>query len=515
MGSNDQAMEAVIQRKLVEGSIRQLRDRLNLKLTSFRPKTTEPQDILKCRVDALKKEKRYEEARNILKEALSENLMSAFAIRELISLLPRERDLPEAEALFDYAHVRGIMTRGIYSAMIQVYGKNMKRAEADTVFALARDQGMLSADLYHNYLKSFFYTGKAEDATALFNDACATGNANPRIFTRTISILQHHGQIDLAVGFFNEHRHQYGSRSSYRILSNLLCKQKRYKEADENAHEALERGMADPKFVSILMKIEEDYYSVDSCIALYLHAAKKRVCDEELHHLALRILSRYKRLDEADSAFSDIVQRGEDTSGLYLHMVRSHFKNCRYVDALNWFEWGSEFDRLDASDVSRFFEGLYARNRFHFILAFADLLSPKLAQDPVVVLHVADAMRKERMPGRAIELIDILLSRADVPPESARRAEAIRAFCLKENGRRNEAFSSLLALKEAPENPLYTPRIACGIVFCWQEMGFPSDIDKSHIDWAYGMLQKYQPTAHWRLREDITNAMRIIDDNRS
>ncbi len=475
------------------------------------PRHSEPPDILHKRVRRLREQGNLEEAESTLKEALACDTCSKFAIYELISLYSHIGQMAKAEAIFDYAHGRDIAGDGIYDAMVSGYCRNRMKDSAMVVFEMAAVRGILTGRACRTMFFLAHDMGDLNMAGKAFSMSASAGHANPVMLSRLVSSIVRERCTDRALRLLRSHGEGLASSRAYHPIAKGLASELRHREAIDLCGEAISRGMADPDMIDSVIRIMDKNGDPCSTWELFWMAERAGIADERLRITIMDMYAKYDKPRRIKIILDSLIKSDSDSREIFKKAIFIFACGHDFGYAGQAINSGCERGKVDADCMLYVFSRLYGEKQFREILALYDKLPPEMRSEPILLLKSADAMRKMGDYAGATERLLELLSQDGLPDIHVRKGYTIMAFCLKDSGRRAEAMELFLAMHRWDVESSCSPRIACGLVFCWQDMGFGSELPPRLQRSLYLQLIGSRTGKGGNLQLDIGKAIEILE----
>lgn len=492
------------------GGVLRLRDELGIDFRA-KPKVSEPLLITEKTISALLRKGACCEAESLLKGLLGENPCSRFAIFELIRVYSHKGDVRSAEILFDYAESRSLAGDGIFFSMMECYGRNGRQKEAELIFEMAAARGKLCHGSFDSLLGSMERSDGGEKSRMVFERAIEAGLASESMFTRVISLMARRCPIKEASELFRAHRKEFGSVRSYTSMIRAFSDAGELSSAVWYFEEALSRKIADPIMAQsmILGHFKNGYSNL-------ARPCYEKAVFQGIEHgdMARAMADGYLDAGQSINAFRFIKSAQKKTAlpiRIYMDAVSKLASDRLEDEASNLLVSALRLGRIDCDGAERVLSRLYADSLYKSLLDIARRLPDDVRSSLPIIIIRADAMRKLGMYLDAIEILESVTLRTDVGEEQRAKARAIKAFCLKDSGRKNEAMRLFLSLFRAVPTEFHcSTRIACGLVFCWEEQRYDALVRSMDIAEARRRLERSLPGSQGSLRHDIECALKAI-----
>jgi hypothetical protein len=474
------------------------------------PRSEDPVDIQVGRAMAMRRAGDVSGAEGLLGDILAGNPKSGLAVEELIHLYSMTGRVRDAEAMFDYACRAGMDGDRIHAAMVCAYASNGMDDMAVLAFDIAHGLGRTSETSCRAAFYCAVRSTDAASAEAVFRRSAAAGHADEGMLSSTVSLIARASGPEYSELLLGDYP-QFACVHAYTTIIHGYGLRKDAANASRCAQEALDKGLADPKLVDDAMRLLERLGKPDLAWDICQKACMRGATDAAVHSTIMSICSKFQKPVRVRIAMDRAAGLGQDSTRMYVLGITSLASCGELHHAGRHLRAGCAKGMLDAESVSWIFSRLYGTARYPEILLLCGDLPFKIKDDPRIILKTADAMRKCKDFVRAMKVADQLLAIPDVAPEFAYRARAIKAYSQKDMGRGPDALKELLDVwREAPENPAYSPRVACGIVFCCQELGFPDSVPAGLLSELAASLETYKVGISRNMLHDISNALEIL-----
>ena len=227
------------------------------------------------------------------------------------------------------------------------------------------------------------------------------------------------------------------------------------------------------------------------------------------YSMLIKVYGALGDINNARKLFDEVVRKGIADVVIYNSMIDAYGKNGRLDEARKLFDEVVRKGIADVVTYTSMIDAYYHKGKFAEIEELISGAPEKIKNDEELILSRLEVMRKQKKYSEVLRQIESLLNnRTFKEYNSIVLARVIRAYCLKDSGRKDKAIEELRRLKtKVSRTNIHYPRIICGLVFCYDVHGNESEQFKHDLEMR--SRENISPS----LSYDIECALRILKRN--
>ncbi|MCK4319577.1 hypothetical protein KAW38_03335 [Candidatus Micrarchaeota archaeon] len=245
----------------------------------------------------------------------------------------------------------------------------------------------------------------------------------------------------------------------------LIIKHK-YQEAEKLLKETLLDHPSDVFFMNILIKVLGIRGKLLEAREIFDKAISRRITDKYTYNSMIDAYGKAGDVTNAKEIFDKAVSRRIADEYTYNSMIDAYGKAGDVTNAKEIFDEVVQKNIANVVTCNSMIDAYYRRDMFGEIISLIEKAPPHIQKNNNMFLNSCEALRKQKKYDLVISKIDDFL-KVPKPYEIGNLAECIRAYCLKELGKNQEAVQLFCDLKNRlPESDVNYARVLCGLVFC-------------------------------------------------
>lgn len=424
------------------------------------------------------KRSKPEEAREIFDAAVSAGSADANTFSLMVMIYKNARNCEKALDVFNLAVKLGLADHYATSNLLQVLKKDKKVKEAEDVYRMSVERGIADNYIHSIMIDLYVKGGEVSKAREIFNT----------VFGEDVPVQAYSSMM-------------YG----YIILGDM-------NKAKKLLTDAMDKGIADANLFTLMVRAFDQQRSVNVARWYFNTAVKKGMADPRLYTSMVRVYMQAGEHKNAIRTFRSAVNQGMVEPALFSRAIKAIRSSSDKEYFFRSITEACYCGKLNERDILMLFNHLYEDRRFIDLLRIGNALPEDLQRSPAIMLKKADALRKRGIDRDAIKLLDSLLSRDDIESGIRFKAMTIKGFVLKDSGRKEEALRLFIRLdKETPKESQNNLRLACGLVFCWEELSFHRMLGVRDIERLQKRLEHSKGRHSSNLQNDIKKALMAIE----
>lgn len=396
----------------------------------------------------------------------------------MISQYAREGMVVQGLAALTDSISRNFDTPAAYCSMIEMFGKMRLPNEAREVFTLAQSRRAHTDKVYSAMIMACLTFRMPERARELFKETVEDRIVQPALFRPMVRSFALMGRISQALELLQ-------TAHEMKVCDAHLCKS------------LLQAGIQCQK-----LKQAEQVFSF---------AFKEGYCDGTMYGMMLAAYAGQPR--NARKIFDLADSKGYASAELYSQMIDIHANNSEGVQAAELFIRGLGYGYVSHTAFEGVSTALYSEGRFKDILKLIDSLPEAFSSNHYALIRKAEVLRKLKRYDEAIEHIKKVIDQNHLSQSRKNLANIILAFSLKDSGRlaeAREAFKCLMMVVNPAD--FRFARVACGLVFVWENSGFPRDyLNERKNAFLLERLRGFQKKSRGNLYVDVQKAIRVLE----
>jgi pentatricopeptide repeat protein len=452
------------------------------------------------------------EALELYSEAIQRSILNVKAVNALLRYFEKNVNLAKAKEIYETALHCKIADKHTYSLMIIIYKNAKMWEEAQDVFKAAVEADL--ADRYAvsqllNTLKKF---DRWDEVKEVYGIALRKGIVDAHIHTMMIDIHIKIGELSEAQEILSTVFEDDIPIHAYSSMIYGCLDADNMQRAKDYFDDASKKGLADVQLFTLMVRGFGLRWSPFIARSYFDKALEKGIYDSDLFAVMIRVYKKDLQIKKAMEVLRLAVEKEAVGPMLFYQAIKAFSSRAGKRFVHETLDHSARLGRIDVISIQKLINKLYEDRWFGDIIELIERLPESIKQETSIRLKLADAQRKRGLDKEAIATVEELVSRKDVGEKTRFDALVIKAFALKDCGRKEEAFRLLLNLNKLGrgDNRKHI-RLACGLVFCWAELGFDARLKIHDIEKLRKKLEYSRDRHYSNLKVDIENALREIE----